>query len=59
MPPADPSINRWQTHEVQIITTNSVEDPEIIEFNSIDAISGTITLQYVEVSDTTGKVIVD
>lgn len=50
IPNSDPKVTRWQTHEVQIIETSAVMDPEVIEFRSTGATFGTINLRIRDIN---------
>jgi hypothetical protein len=48
IPNTDTTIEKWQTYEVQTFTTSIQEEPEIVEFVSKGASSGSFTLKVLE-----------
>jgi hypothetical protein len=46
IPNTDASIEKYQSYEVQKLTTSLTSDPEILKFNVSNAGGGTITYQY-------------
>ena len=53
VPNTDTNVHKYQTYEVHTITTSAIDDPEIVEYTSKGATSGTINLRVYEVNPVT------